>query len=215
MTTTFAILLGGALSVDDRVRALVAGARVIAADSGIRHATALGLTPELWMGDFDSAVQSDHEAWPDVQRQVHPAEKNYTDGELAIEAAIERGATRLIFVGALEGERTDHAGLHMIKAIALAERGLSIVLTSGDEEAVPVLPGRFTLDLPEGSLFSILPFSDLTGIVIENARYPLDGLDMPFGSSRTLSNIAEGAVTIGLTSGRGLLIARSHDFSGS
>lgn len=215
MTTTFAILLGGALSVDDRVRALVDGARVIAADSGIRHATALGLTPELWMGDFDSAVQSDHEAWPDVERQVHPAEKNYTDGELAIEAALERGAKKLIFVGALEGERTDHAGLHMIKAIALAERGLDIVLTSGEEEAVPVLPGRFTIDLPKGSLFSILPFSDLEGVVIENARYPLDGLDMVFGSSRTLSNIAEGPVTVGLNSGRGLLIARPHDFSGS
>ena len=80
---------------------------------------------------------------------------------------------------------------------------------------MPVLPGRFTIDLPKGSLFSILPFSDLEGVVIENARYPLDGLDMVFGSSRTLSNIAEGPVTVGLNSGRGLLIARPHDFSGS
>ena len=52
---TFAILLGGVLEIDDRVRALVDGARVIAADGGIAHARALGVRPEVWVGDFDSA----------------------------------------------------------------------------------------------------------------------------------------------------------------
>ncbi|MEO2037374.1 MAG: thiamine diphosphokinase, partial [Martelella sp.] len=54
MNETFTILLGGALAVDDRVLALVAGSRVIAADGGMRHAGALGVRPEVWVGDFDS-----------------------------------------------------------------------------------------------------------------------------------------------------------------
>ncbi|MCB1719598.1 MAG: thiamine diphosphokinase, partial [Candidatus Competibacteraceae bacterium] len=48
----FVILLGGDLSPTPRLRDQVAGARAIAADSGIRHAEALGLDPELWTGDF-------------------------------------------------------------------------------------------------------------------------------------------------------------------
>ena len=44
----FVVLLGGALTVTPRLRADVAGARVIAADGGMRHAESLGALPELW-----------------------------------------------------------------------------------------------------------------------------------------------------------------------
>jgi thiamine pyrophosphokinase len=48
-----------------------------------------------------------------------PAEKNFTDGELAIEQAIARGATRLILVGAFQVRRTDHALSHLLQAVTL------------------------------------------------------------------------------------------------
>ncbi len=101
----FAILLGGALSIDDRVRSLVAGARIIAADSGIRHAGPLDLVPELWVGDFDSSDEADVAEWQHVPRKQFPVAKNATDGELAVEEAIAKGATHIVMVGALEGER--------------------------------------------------------------------------------------------------------------
>ncbi|OBZ94327.1 thiamine pyrophosphokinase [Pararhizobium polonicum] len=211
----FAILMGGALTPTDRLRAHLAGARVIAADGGMRHAQALGLKPELWVGDFDSTPDALIAEWPDVIREPYPPAKNETDGEIAVAAALERGATRLIFAGALGGERSDHAFMHLLYAAKLAEDGFDVLLTSGEEEAWPLLPGSRDIDLPKGSLFSILGLDTLTGLSIAGARYPLDDFHLPFGSSRTISNVAEGTVRFTLSSGRALILARPQDLPGA
>ncbi len=213
--STFAILLGGALTPNPRLLAALSGARVIAADGGMRHAAALGVTPELWVGDFDSTSAELLERWPDVERMPYPAAKAATDGEIAVAEAHARGATRILLVGALGGERSDHAFQLYLSAIRLAEEGFDILLTSGEEEAMPLLPGEKRLDVPEGSLFSILGVTALDGLSIVNARYPLDDFHLPFGSSRTVSNVANGPVDISLRSGKALILARPFDFSGA
>jgi thiamine pyrophosphokinase len=212
---TFTILLGGKLAVTDRVRCEIAESRVIAADSGMRHAVELGVTPELWVGDFDSADAELIARFPDVERRTYPPAKNETDGEIATAEAIERGAQRLILIGALGGERSDHALQHFLHAMGLAERGLDVLLTSGDEEAMPLMPGTRNIDLPKGALFSVLGFSPLSGLDILGARYPLADFSLPFGSSRTVSNVAEGPVEFHLREGRAMILARPHDFSGA
>lgn len=211
----FTILLGGALTPTERLSAQLAGSRFIAADGGMRHARTLGLAPELWVGDFDSTDAALNAEFAGVQRDRYPTAKNATDGEIAVEAALARGATSLIFAGALGGTRSDHAFLHLLRLAALAEEGYSVFMTSGDEEAYPLLPGSREIDLPKGSLFSVLGFTELTDLSIENARYPLDGFALPFGSSRTISNVAEGAVRLSLKSGRAVVLARPYDLSGA
>lgn len=210
----FVILLGGPLTVSSRLLDQVEGARAIAADGGIRHAEALGLTPEIWVGDFDSSDDALAARYADVPRLEYPAEKALTDGELALQMALDAGASQLVMAGALGGERADHAWAHIVQAMALALEGRRIVLTSGDEEGYPLLPGRLVLDLPKASLFSVLGLDRLEGLTILNARYPLEGYELPFGSSRTISNVAEGEVTFDLRAGRALVLARPHDFSG-
>ncbi|MBB3384450.1 MULTISPECIES: thiamine diphosphokinase [unclassified Rhizobium] len=213
-STTFTILLGGELRLTERLRAAVSGSRFIAADGGMRHALAIGVEPELWVGDFDSTPADLQGAFPNVPRQPYPAAKAATDGEIAVSEAIDRGATRLILAGAMGGERSDHAIQHLFYGIQLAEKGFDVLLTSGDEEAVPLPSGDLTLALPAGSLFSVLGFSDLTGLFIDNARYPLRDFHLPFGASRTISNVAEGDVRFSLGSGRAIVLARPYDLSG-
>ncbi|WP_179874092.1 thiamine diphosphokinase [Rhizobium sp. L43] len=212
--STFTILLGGELSLTERLRHAVGNSRFIAADGGMRHALALDITPELWVGDFDSTPDDLEGAFPDVPKQPYPAAKAATDGEIAVSEAIARGGRRLILAGALGGERSDHALQHLLSAVSLAERGFDVLLTSGKEEAVPLLAGTIELDLPQGSLFSVLGFSELTGLSIENARYPLADFHLPFGASRTISNVAEGKVCFSLISGRAIVLARPYDLSG-
>lgn len=215
ITPAFTILLGGTLAITDRVREAVAGTRVIAADGGMRHAVALGVTPELWVGDFDSTSPALFLDWPDVERQPYPAQKAATDGEIAVSEALARGARRVVLLGALGGDRSDHPLQHFAQALKLREDGVDVLLSSGEEEAIPLIPGVMTADLPGGSLFSIVGFTGLEGLFIDGARYPLSDFTLPFGSSRTISNVALGPVRITLKSGRGLLLARPHDMTGA
>ncbi|MGL4199300.1 MAG: thiamine diphosphokinase [Allorhizobium sp.] len=215
-STSFTLLLGGSLSITDRLLALTEGSRVIAADSGMRHAADLGMTPELWVGDFDSSDTALIERFPTVERRTYPAAKAVTDGEIAVAEAIARGATRLILVGALAGERSDHALQHYLNALGLVEDGYEVVLTSGEEEAYPFSEeSELALELPAGALFSVLGFTALEGLTIRNARYPLKDFQLPFGSSRTISNVAEGPISVSLSRGRAILLARPYDLSGA
>ena len=211
----FTILLGGTVTVTERLRRAVSGTRVIAADSGMRHAQPLGLSPELWVGDFDSADEALLRQWPEVPRQPFPAAKGETDGEIAVSQALSRGARRLTLVGALLGERSDHGLFHLLYALALADKGIAVTLTSGTEEAYPLLSGDLKLDLPQGSLFSVAGFTALEGLDIANVRYPLSNFALAFGSSRTISNVAEGRVSLRLTSGKAIVLARPYDLTGA
>ena len=202
----FSILVGGHLEPTARLLRQVAGTRAIAADSGMAHAETLKLEVELWVGDFDSAspeLMARHAA---VEREVYPAAKDASDSELAVDAAIRRGASEILLVGGFGGQ-SDHGLSHLMLAVKLALQGLAAMVTSGDEEAYPLIPGRHRLDLPAGSRLSLIALSDLGALSLSGVEWPLDQRHVPFGSTLTLSNVARGPVTVVLDSGHGVMIA--------
>jgi thiamine pyrophosphokinase len=205
--STFVILLGGDLVVTDRLKRQIAGARILAADGGMGHAAALGVEPELWLGDFDSTSDDLLRRYAHVPQKKFPRAKDMTDGELALEEAFARGARRVILCGAFGGERTDHTLLHLTLATAQAEKGRDIFLSSGREEARPLVPGEHGFDFPDGTSFSVINFCKIEGLSITNAEWPLNNVTLPFGSSRTVSNRARGTLGVTLRSGLAILIA--------
>ncbi|CCF72478.1 LGT, TPK, Thiamine pyrophosphokinase [Babesia microti strain RI] len=205
--TKFTILLNGDICVTDRLREQINGSRVIAADGGMRHAAALGVIPELWLGDFDSSDEDLLQKYRDVPREAFPSDKDATDGALACEKALQQGAQHIILCGAFGGERNDHSLLHMTQAITIAENGISVLLTSGREEGWPIFPRHFSCDLPDGCLFSLIGFSDLQGLTMSGVRWPLSNKNVPFGSSLTLSNHICGTFYCQLYFGKAILLA--------
>jgi len=207
---SYAILLDGNLQVTPRLLAEIKESNVIVADGAIRYVEPLGVTPELWVGDFDSADPALMIKYRNIERRSFPVAKDKTDGELAIDFALERGANRIILCGALGGKRSDHAFFHFVHALAMKQNGIDVLLTSGAEEGYAILPGHYSFDFPAGTIFSIIGFDDLGGLTIEGAKWPLRRKNVPFGSSLTLSNEVVGQLHLTLSSGRAILVAQSN-----
>ena len=190
MMLKFTLLLAGDLTVTDRLRAQIADSRIIAADGGMAHAAALGVVPELWLGDFDSSDAGLIARYSDIPRRSHPVAKNATDGELAVDEALRLGAGELLLAGGFGGQ-ADHAFAHLMMLLKLKSQGISVMSSSGHEEAWPLLNDTIEVDAPPGSRLSILPVTDLDRITITGVRWPLSERDVPLGSTLTLSNEVE------------------------
>jgi len=205
----FAILLAGRVAATPALSEALRGARVIAADDGIRHARELSLSPELWVGDFDSAPKEPPIALAGLNRAPFPADKDQTDGELAIEAAIARGAKRITLVGALGGPRSDHAFAHLVLMLRYFHAGIEIELNDGIEVAFPLSPETRRFEIEPGTQFSILKFGAIEGLTIEGAKWPLANIDLPFSSILTQSNEALGTISVRVGKGDAVLLAQA------
>ncbi len=117
---------------------------VIAADSGLEHAAALGLRVDVLVGDLDSAsseaVRAAERAGVRIER--HPVDKEATDLELALDHALAIGATRVTVVSGGGGPRLDH---HLAELVLLASARyapLRLDARIGAARAVPVHAGE-------------------------------------------------------------------------
>jgi thiamine pyrophosphokinase len=137
-----------------------------------------------------------------------PVDKDESDAELALLAAIEAGANRITVLGALGGERLDHglANVWLLGHPRLA--GLDVRLLDAAARIRIVGPGRADLGGRVGDLISLLPFGgDADGLETGGLRYPLRREALRSGPSRGLSNVrdaGEAFLTVG--SGRILVI---------
>jgi thiamine pyrophosphokinase len=209
MARAAVIVIGGLPPSSGVLELLPAGAYVIAADSGLDHAIALGLRVDALVGDLDSvspeALHLAEQAGIDVHR--HPTAKDATDTELAIDLAVERGYDPIIGVTG-GGERIDHA-LGALLAFASPVHGGAHIEVLWELQRVQVLhgPGELTIGpAAPGDLVSILPVhGDVVGVSTQNLAYPLRNETLAAGSARGLSNIHLGDCA-SVTVGRGTIL---------
>jgi thiamine pyrophosphokinase len=172
---------------------------VVAADGGLRHAAALGLRVDCWVGDGDSVDADELTALEvaGVPLERHPADKDESDAELALVTAIRLGATDVTILGALGGPRLDHAlaNIGLLSHPALAGRTARLLDASARVSlaTAPGIDGGPTqVQLPGrvGDVVSLLPFGeDVRGVTTAGFRYPLVDEDLPAGPARGLSNV--------------------------
>jgi thiamine pyrophosphokinase len=181
----------------------------IAADSGAATALRYGCIPRIVVGDFDSIDESLLEDLGERGSEIRRSavEKDETDTELAMQVAIDEGATKITLVGALGGARFDHA---MANILLLAGfEGVPITLVDGPSGCWLLRgPNSSTIDGKVGDLVSLLPMTgDARGIHTKGLYYALNGEALSFGKPRGVSNmLTEEHAEVSMESGMLLVI---------
>ncbi|MBQ7868676.1 MAG: thiamine diphosphokinase [Clostridia bacterium] len=159
---------------------------VIAADGGLRPLLAMGITPDLLMGDLDSLGQFDLPAsLPLVQ---FPVEKDDTDTGIALAHGWQLGYRQFALYGC-SGGRADHLLANWQSMCRMSRMGAQIHMTAQDYDAYAltngslVLPGRSA-----GTTVSVFCMSQqASGVTLTGLKYPLSdaslSCDYPLGVS--------------------------------
>ena len=166
------------------------GAFVVAADSGVEHALALGRRVDLVVGDFDSADPAvvERVAATGTEIERHPEAKDQTDLELALRAARTRGATRIVVAGGYGG-RLDHFLANALALAGPAVDGIAVEWLTGDA-LITVVRAHGEIRGRPGDLCSLLAVGGAArGVRTSGLRYPLDREDLEPGSTRGVSNV--------------------------
>ena len=169
------------------------GAPVIAADRGLDYALALGLDVTVAVGDFDSvsaeALAAAEAAGVRIER--HPAEKDATDLELALDTAIDMTPERILVLAGTGG-RLDHelSALLLLASDRYAAVDVDALVGAG---RVHVVRSSRELVGQKGELCTLLAANGpAVGVTTEGLQYPLRGETLEPGSSRGVSNVFEG-----------------------
>lgn len=158
-------------------------AHIICADGGIKHIKALGLSPDVIIGDFDSSENTDEFK----NKIVYPAKKDDTDLALAIDYASEKGFSKCVAIGCLGG-RLDHtiANIHLMKYALSKNIRLELI---DENTKVFLIDNREEIKNEGYKYISVFPLGDYAkGVSYKGLEYSLSDATLVSGIPLGVSN---------------------------
>ena len=156
---------------------------VIAADGGLVHTRALGLQPDIILGDFDSLGYVPEGA------KVFPVEKDDTDAMLAIRMGLEQGCDRFVLYGSLDGARVDHTVANFQALQFLADRDARGYLVGLKQVATVIKNGSVTFPETQQGILSVFCMgADAQGVTLRGLKYNLEKETLQAGLPLGVSN---------------------------
>lgn len=195
----FVIICGGECDVNGVPRELLRDAYVIAADSGYNTAKALGVTPDLLVGDMDSVG----EVPADVPLHKVKAEKDFTDTMLAVDIAKSKGADDIVIIGG-GGGRADHFLSNVFLLESLENEGIKASLHDG-ANSVAVVSDRAVTLRQNGGYFGLLALEDSV-VSVSGCKYPLERAQLKRTLPYAVSNEISGESALISVEGRVVIV---------
>lgn len=191
------IISGG--SICELPEELRAARYIIACDRGWQYAERLGLTPDLIVGDFDSAPL------PETNTPIErvPTRKDDTDTMLAARRALEAG-WRNIAICCAFGGRLDHTMANLQTAAYIVAHGATARVVGVNADALAFSGASVRFPRRDGWSLSVFALSDCCeGVSVRGTKYECEDVTLtnvfPLGVSNTWrSNEAEIAVKRGI-----------------
>jgi thiamine pyrophosphokinase len=204
--TTAIVLTGGDIVDPDVVEDLPQDAFIVAADSGLDQALALGIEVDLLVGDMDSVSPEALSAYRAIPVELHPTDKDHTDLELGLRAAIRMGVDRIVIVGG-SGGRLDHFLANALLVSSTEFSGVDVEWLTGDAR-LHVVHGSARLHCSPGNRVTLLAVhGPAVGVTTQGLRWELKGETLEPGATRGVSNVFEKPVaTVGVREGTLLAI---------
>ncbi len=187
---------------------------IVAADGGTTHALACGVRPQLVIGDLDSlpAGLKTELAAEGAAFITHPADKDWTDLELALLYVAANGAVEVLVVAALGG-RLDQTLANVLLLARPELARLQVRITDGRETAW-LVRDETTVHGTAGERVSLIPLGgDAVDVHTAGLAWPLRGETLRLGEARGVSNEMTGSLAR-VQIGEGLLLcvhARSDE----
>ncbi len=179
----------------------------VAADGGLRYYRALGILPQVVVGDLDSVQPGDEAALKELGVRVErfPARKDETDLELALRLAVRaapgEAARDILIFGALGG-RWDMTLANLLLLAHPDFRQVRVRLLDGPQQ-VYLVQGETVIEGQPGDTVSLVALNgDALGVTTEGLEYPLAQGTLRFGSTLGISNVLVGTrATVSVESG--------------
>lgn len=169
-----------------------------------------GVTPQLAIGDFDSASRAElaHIQSSVSDTRVYTPEKDFTDTELAVQAAIERHPKEMVILGGW-GTRMDHT----LATLSLLEHGLrhEVPMSCRNEtNHIQLISTGRTIVKKRGGFpyISLLPYTATISVSLRGLKYPLRHATIRRGQTVGISNeFVSDHATVTMHAGKALLIS--------
>ena len=181
---------------------------IIAADKGSECLYNNNIIPNLLLGDFDSTKKEILDKIKLQAKEVleFPPEKDYTDTEIAIIEAINRGAEKIYLFGAI-GSRMDHTLGNIGLLLTTKKRG-AILEIIDDNNRLYLGENNMMLYGKYGENISFHALCDkVINFKIKGAKYNLESYDMGLLDPRAICNeFVETPIEISYETGEVLII---------
>ena len=175
---------------------------IIAADGGLNHTNALGITPNGILGDFDSL------GYTPEGSTVFPVEKDDTDAMLAVRKGLELGYREFYLYGSLDGPRLDHTVANFQTLQFLCDHGAHGYLIGKDYMVTALKNGSVRFPSHCTGIFSVFCMgSDAKGVTIRGGKYDAENVTLSAGFPLGVSNhFEEREVTVSVDEGSLLIL---------
>lgn len=164
---------------------------MIAADSGADLAAASGVSVDVLVGDLDSISPEALEAARrrSTRIEAHDPDKDATDLQLALQAALRMDAREIVVIGGGRG-RLDHL-LGNVAAITNRSLGDLPIRWITERETAYVVRDRRRIPIRPGATFSLVPVGgNARGVTLTGSKWTLDNATLRSGATLGISNRA-------------------------